>query len=105
MAIELYLKEWHKEILNSMGSLNLSHNDHRDFKIEYSENVSVYDMALAVYFDKNYEDCTIPAISMRGRIVQELLFQMLDNVTEAHAIHIIHFLNRKLGKKIGDENA
>ena len=105
MAIELYLKEWHKEILNSMGSLNLSHNDHRDFKIEYSENVSVYDMALAVYFDKNNEDCIAPEISMRGRVVQELLFQILDNVTETHARHIIRFLNRKLGNEIGDENA
>lgn len=105
MAIDLYLKEWHIRVLNSMGSLNLSHNDHRDFKIEYSESRSVYDMALAIYFDKNYEDCMVPAINMRGRVVQELLFQMLDNVTEAHARHIIRFLNRKLGNEIGDENA
>jgi len=97
MAIKLCLEDYNLRRLNrESGFLNLSHNEHKHHKIEYSETNLVYDMLLNIFFD---ERDRLPAISMKGRVVQEMLFEILDNVSKKHLEHIVTWANAKLERE------
>lgn len=99
MAIKFYLEDYHLKRLNRQdGFLNLSHNDHRGHKISYFEGDSnlVYDMSLCIHLD---EDDFRPAVQLKGRIVQETIFEILDNVSKKHLEHIVTWANNKLERQ------
>lgn len=94
MVIQVKLDEHHVRRLNREGGvLKLSHSDHRNYEVTYSETESVYDMDLSVFIDDRDRH---PAITLRGRIVKDLVMEMLDNMGKQHLKNVITWAQSKV---------